>query len=243
MSYRRESYSVLRIGSILSATIKVDRQPLLFLDQQIPVKFNKCYGIITDKTLDDQINVSTGITDYLFKIDDGTGSIWIRSSSRTAETLQKWDFIRVIGYLSLDTSNGKDYEVTIYGEGIAKVEDKEWELVHILESLRSRSTKKKSPGIGTRTEPNEQDHSNEEDSVDQAFEDEENSDESSTTDSLTQKIERILRENDSGNGVEFSVILKLSGVTDESEVDDILFELAYEGKVYQPRPDFYKIME
>ena len=52
-----------------------------------------------------------------------------------------------------------------------------------------------------------------------------------------------MRENDSGNGVEFSVILKLSGVTDESEVDDILFELAYEGKVYQPRPDFYKIME
>ena len=60
---------------------------------------------------------------------------------------------------------------------------------------------------------------------------------------LTNKIEKILRENDTGSGVEFSMILKLVGSVDESEIDDILFELAYEGKVYQPRPDFYKIME
>ena len=30
-----------------------------------------------------------------------------------------------------------------------------------------------------------------------------------------------------------------SGI-DESELDDLLFELAYNGKVYQSRPDFYK---
>ena len=60
---------------------------------------------------------------------------------------------------------------------------------------------------------------------------------------MTNKIERILREFDTGNGVEFSVIMNKIGSVDESEVDDILFELAYEGKVYQPRPDFYRIMD
>ena len=65
---------------------------------------------------------------------------------------------------------------------------------------------------------------------------------------LSGKIEAVLREKDSGQGVEFDEIIKLLHEPDyqvysESDIDDKLFELAYEGKVYQPRPDFYKIMD
>ena len=62
-------------------------------------------------------------------------------------------------------------------------------------------------------------------------------------DSLSAKIENILRDSDVGDGVAFSEILKQLQGYDESEIDDVLFELAYEGKVYQPKPDYYKIMD
>ena len=240
MSFRRESYSVLRIGSILNSSIKVDSQPVLYLNQQYPVKFVKIYGIITDKTIDDTINPTTGRTDYLFKVDDGTGSLWVRSSNSEAETLKKWDFIRVIGYTSLDTSNGKDYEVTIVSKAALKVNEKDWELVHILESVKN------SPKIGKKitTKPkvtssvDDESISSNLENTDEIIEESESEENEPAMESLTQKIERILRESDSGNGVEFSEILKMLGSAHESEVDDILFELAYEGKVYQPRPDF-----
>lgn len=60
-------------------------------------------------------------------------------------------------------------------------------------------------------------------------------------------IEQLLRNLDAGKGVEFSAILgavlKPFPKVKESVVDDILYEMAYDGKVYQPRPDFYKIMD
>ena len=245
MSLRRESYSVLRIGNLLDGSINIDRVPELITSFNIPVKFVKLYGFITDKTIDDSINQDTGNSDYLLKIDDGTGSMWIRSSSPHCEDLKKWDFIRTIGYITLDTNNGKDYEIMIIAESVNKETDPNWELVHVIESLK-RSNKKQKPSNKTKQRNKSTSNTNTgvmkqdtETSTDESGLE----GETSEMESLAQKIERILRENDSGNGVEFSFILKAVGDTDESEVDDILFELAYEGKVYQPRPDFYRIMD
>ncbi len=245
MSIKRDSYSIVRIGQIIDGSIKVDRVPMLISTSKNPVKFIKTYGLITDKTIDDTINLDSGKPDYLFKIDDGTGSLWIKTTSRIAESLKKWDFIRVLGYVNLDTSNGKDYELMVISDGIYKVNDYNWELVHILESLHNRAKKKAikpsnkkslEPSTTTKIKASEKDNETSEEPI---------ADEEQITglESIAQKIERILRENDSGNGVEFSVIMGILGSVDESEVDDVLFELAYEGKVYQPRPDYYKIMD
>lgn len=49
----------------------------------------------------------------------------------------------------------------------------------------------------------------------------------------------------SGEGVEFKVLvaeLKQEDMT-ESVIDGILFTLAYEGLVYQTRPEYYKLMD
>lgn len=243
MSFRRDSYTILRIGQVLNGSIKIEQVPRLQTANQNPVNYLKFYGLITDKTLDDSINQDTGKTDYLLKIDDGTGSLWVKTSSLKAEELKKWDFIRVIGSINLDTSNGKDYELTVVSDAISKVTDHNWELVHILEAKKSQSAKTttKSPTQKTTKEsltkslPDQSKTANKQSTNSE--------DSSSDSESISQKIERILRENDSGNGVEFSVILGNLGEIDESEVDDILFELAYEGKVYQPRPDYYRIMD
>ena len=237
MSFQRDSYSILRISNLLEGSITIDRSPILYSNHQNPVKYVKIYGIITDKTLDDSINQETGTTDNLFKIDDGTGSLWVKISSVHNENLQKWDFVRVIGYVNLDTSNGKDYEIMIRTDTMLKINDPNWELVHILESLKGITQKQQKS-----TRANEEISEISDDSS-SASDEEQSEAEKPELDSLTNKIEHILREFDTGNGVEFSVIMDKVGSVDESEVDDILFELAYEGKVYQPRPDFYRIMD
>ena len=246
MSFRRDSYSILRICNILDGSITIDKGPILYSKQQNPVKYVKIYGIITDKTLDDSINQESGATDYLLKIDDGTGSLWVKSSSIHNENLQKWDFVRVIGYVTLDTANGKDYEIMIRTDTIFKINDQNWELVHILESnkgsfsqkqqTKPKNKQQKSPSINEGVKETTSKSKS-------ASEEVQSEPEEPELESLTNKIERILREFDTGNGVEFSVIMNKIGSVDESEVDDILFELAYEGKVYQPRPDFYRIMD
>lgn len=66
----------------------------------------------------------------------------------------------------------------------------------------------------------------------------------------------LLLQNDSaGDGIDFSSIIlqlrnkfsawiKVKSVKEfESMVDDVLFELAYDGRVFQPRPNYYKFMD
>lgn len=246
MSFRRESYSIVRIGNLLEGSIKIDRIPILLTNHQIPVKYIKFYGIITDKTIDDTINSETGRPDYLLKLDDGTGSVWVRSSSSRCDQLNKWDFIRIIGFITIDIADSKDYEIMVSANAVLKTEDHNWELVHILESTRDKTlSKKDNESIKKTTRPsaiNEEHQSSEEGGL-STLEDKESSEDESALETLAQKIERILRENDAGNGVEFTVIMSNVDSANESEVDDILFELAYEGKVYQPRPDYYRIMD
>lgn len=238
MSFRRDSYSILRIGTILQGTVKVDRSPLLYLNQNNLVKLIKIYGIITDKVLNDEISVDSSKAGYLFKVDDGTGAVWVKSSSFNAETLKKWDFVRIIGSIDLDISDGKTYEIVVEAQAIQKVTNKNWELVHILESNNNKQSAKSSKKqISKSPKPDE----NESPSTDSFIDEQEQ--ETPGQETLPAKIERILRENDTGNGVEIETILKLAGEVDEQEVDDILFELAYEGKVFQPKPDYYRIMD
>ena len=53
----------------------------------------------------------------------------------------------------------------------------------------------------------------------------------------------IIHQLDNGNGARFAKIVKSLPEYTENQVDDFLFELAYEGKLYQPRPDFYKVFD
>ena len=60
--------------------------------------------------------------------------------------------------------------------------------------------------------------------------------------SLIDQVESLLRSlDDDGYGVNISYLLEKLGNVDKSLVDDVLFELEYHRKVYQPRPDYYKI--
>ncbi len=46
-----------------------------------------------------------------------------------------------------------------------------------------------------------------------------------------------------GYGVEDKILFAAMSDHSEVEIDDMLSELAWEGLVYQPRPDYYKLMD
>lgn len=63
---------------------------------------------------------------------------------------------------------------------------------------------------------------------------------------LTLKVLHQLRVLDtSGEGVEFKALVDELKPDDMSEslIDDILFNLSYEGLVYQPKPEYFKLMD
>lgn len=59
-------------------------------------------------------------------------------------------------------------------------------------------------------------------------------------------VEHLRTMDTTGEGVEFENLVKrmeTANIADESVIDDILFELSYEGMVYQTRPECYKLMD
>ena len=206
-----------------------------------PISFIKLYGTITDKaTEQNESNPEFSLT-YL-KIDDGTGSMWIRGFNEALERISKWDFVLVIGSLLIEKTDGNLYDIIVNPDSISKVNNKKWEIVHNLDIL-VKSSKRKVKSAEKFVKKNPDNMRNQISPQEEPKDDFEVESDSTQQDSLSLKIEHILRENDVGDGVVFSEIVKQLQGFDESEIDDVLFELAYEGKVYQPKPDYYKIMD
>lgn len=251
MSSRRQPVFPCNIKSLYEANVLTAEVPTLAhpVSQQ-PLGYIKCYGTVTERKVDVLSNINP-IPMYSLKLDDGTGAVWVKTTSTQAEDIQEWDFVRVIGVVILDTADENQFELSVNPEVIIKVDDKRWELVHVLEAQRALISKQPSPGFAhqSSTHPEFSDSPLPSTSTDGSSQSGSSAASASgegemTLDGLTKKIEQLLRTLDTGNGVETAQLLaELGDDVDETSVDDILFELAYEGKVYQPRPDYYKIME
>jgi RPA family protein len=219
-----------------------DSPMIIDTDTNNPISFIKIFGIVTDKT-NETNEREPDFSFYYLKIDDGTGSIWLKSNDSSLSKVNKWDFVQVIGPLLIEKTE-ENFDLIVSPDSVTVIEDKKWEIVHNLD-IKVKTKKRKLKGT-TSTIPGYQQSESMKQQVSQQTESQtRSSDETSVKelDTLSSKIENILRSNDSGDGVGFSEIVKLLQGFEESEIDDVLFELAYEGKVYQPKPDYYKIMD
>jgi len=245
MSYTKDPFLLCKIEKLLNSKVSIVSETPILVDSETnnPIGFFKIFGVITDKTLESN-DSNPDFNMYFLKIDDGTGALWIKSNDQLLTKIQKWDFTQVVGSLVVENTSENSFDLTINPESVTVMEDKSWELVHNLDiKIKGSKVKKKSDSImidmSTENKNSQKNHAT------QGNEFQKLGDVKVPLklDTLSSKIEEILRNNDSGDGVEFSEVIKLLKGVDESEVDDILFELAYEGKVYQPKPDYYKIMD
>lgn len=242
MSFRREPFLPCKIGQLLNSKISMISDSPMIIDTNTnnPISFVKLYGTIIDTV--SELNESNPDFSWIYiKLDDGTGSLWLKSNDTTYSKINKWEFVQVIGSLIIE-KNDSNLELTVNPDSIVVMEDKTWELVHNLEvKLKSQKPNVKTPA------PVPQEYQRDESSSFHATQSDSASLDQAQPiqdlDTLSGKIENILRTSDSGDGVSFAEIVKMLPGSGESEIDDVLFELAYEGKVYQPKPDYYKIMD
>jgi hypothetical protein len=256
------------VNSLLSGKIIDSEDGVIltnsFTEQQI--SFIKLYGLISEIIENSDAEISSeNSSDFL--LDDGTGSIMIKGTFEFCRNIKLWDFVRVIGIIKVLTLENGLFEITVIPEAIIPVENKLWEIIHNIECERTLNPSLFQKQTSTQglpqspkfdgsifnstpqktSSPPLQEPKLAQTEIDRETKDFSKEKTVTTENNLTElsnKIEHLLRTLDIGDGVEFNQLMSnLGNNIEESVVDDILFELAYEGKVYQPKPEYYKFMD
>jgi RPA family protein len=154
--------------------------------------------------------IEEGLSYQSIILDDGTGRISIRNFEQNDlfNNIEIGDIILLIG-------RPREYgnEIYILPETLKKVQDKAWIKVRELELKNNRLIKK----IEDKTEPKEV--------VEDAVE------------SISDKVIRIIKEKDQGEGIDFEDILK------QVNNEKIIKELLKKGELFEIRPGRLKVLE
>lgn len=168
-------------------------------------------------------------------IDDGSGALRLKAWREDAaifNSIKVGDMVLVIG-------RPKSYNGEIYvnPELIKVLEDPNWELVRKLELLKEYGQPSK---ISEAVDELSYDKPLPQQASDAVSITEEEVVED-VTETLRQKIITLVESNSGDKGLEFSQLVRLSGLG-ESQVDSIVRELISEGEVFEPRKGFLKVV-
>ncbi|MFX1250254.1 MAG: OB-fold nucleic acid binding domain-containing protein [Promethearchaeota archaeon] len=241
-----------RISQLINSEIKDEivndrRQAYLILNNRIITKV-RIIGTVTRKI--------TGERNYAgLQIDDGSGSIFCKSWDGSFEVLNEWDLVEIVGRLRVaPPREGRDsYDIYISPD-IAIATTKSWEMVHRLELLRNMPASvtldalTPPPMIGETAEPIVSDD-NKEKGISPPLSTSQKSSTASkikkqtrpSEEDLSGRLEQLIQDLDKGEGVSYETIAdKVEGK--EGEIDDALFKLLMDSKIYEPRPGRYRLI-
>jgi RPA family protein len=175
-----------------------------------------------------------------FIVDDGTETIRVRSFEDNLPLIEKvkiGDIVDVIGRI-------RKYEDEIYiiPESVQIIDNPNWIILRKLELMRQ---KKELPKTEDHVESNEEEIVLEEVEEEIVIENPEDKKlpEGQTTlvESPRQKVVKLIKELDKGEGAEVSKIIEKVG--DENTVETVLTDLMNEGEIFEPRPGKVKLLE
>jgi len=161
-------------------------------------------------------------------LDDGTGRI----SARNFEKNNIFEDIE-IGEVILLIGRPREYgnEIYILPETIKKVQDKTWIKVRELELKNKKATKK----IEETSETRVSEHNHKEKLSDKTEMHEEVLE--TVEESIPDKVIRVIKENDKGEGVDFEDVLK------QVDNEEIIKDLLKKGELFEIRPGKLKVLE
>ncbi len=177
-----------------------------------------------------------------FIVDDGTETIRVRSFEDNLKLIEKvniGDIVDVIGRI-------RRYEDEIYiiPEGVQVIDDPNWVILRKLELMKQKKEMPKEAPQQEET-PKEETNSNEEmiveEVVEEVVEAKLPAGQTTLTESPRQKVIKLIKELDKGEGAEVSKIIERIG--DEKVVESALTELMNEGELFEPRPGKVKLLE
>jgi RPA family protein len=186
-------------------------------------------------------------------VNDFSAGIWVHTSdSNLLQDISQWDFIEVIGTVEfLPNEEGNSLELFIRPKKIQLLNDPKNEILHVFDT---KVQKKNYPQILEKMKYRSQ---QETDSQYREIKETEkdvsaitsNDTEGSTAgdedqQDLDSMIIKIIKENDSGEGVALEIIKKKldqTHPTDENELEDLIFNLQMEGDLYEPTFRRYRV--
>ncbi|MFX1534528.1 MAG: hypothetical protein ACFFDI_09935 [Promethearchaeota archaeon] len=240
-----------RISQLINSEIKDEivndrRQAYLILNNRIITKV-RIIGTVTRKI--------TGERNYTgIQIDDGSGSIFCKSWDGSFDVLNEWDLVEIVGRLRVaPPREGRDsYDIYISPD-IAIPTTQNWEMVHRLELLRNMPASvtldalTPPPMIGEAAESVVSENTGE--TITPQFSTPQKPSRfskikkkvDSSEKDLSGRLEQIIRDLDEGEGVSYETIAdRVEGK--EGEIDDALFKLLMDSKIYEPRPGRYRLI-
>jgi len=176
-----------------------------------------------------------------FIIDDGTETMRVRSFEDNLKLIEKvkvGDIVDVIGRI-------RKYEDEIYiiPESVQIIDDPNWVILRKFELMKQ---KKEMPEEKQSSDEITSTNSRPESVVSEVVEEEvieEKLPEGQTTlfESPRQKVIKLIKEFDKGEGAEVSKLVEKIG--DEKVVENVLTDLMNEGELFEPRPGKVKLLE
>ncbi|MHA1989950.1 MAG: hypothetical protein ACW981_00305 [Candidatus Hodarchaeales archaeon] len=186
-------------------------------------------------------------------VNDFSAGIWVHTSDPSLlQDISPWDFIEVIGTVEfLPNEEGNSLELFIRPQMIKTLNDPNNEILHVFET---KVQKKNYPQIMTKmnyrrqqeTEIQYREIKETEKDVSKITSNDTEVNAAGVEDQidLNSMIIKIIKENDSGEGVALEIIKKSldqTHPTEENELEDLIFNLQMEGDLYEPTFRRYRV--
>lgn len=246
---RRYRISQLINSELQEKMINDRKQAYLTLNDQIITKV-RVIGTVISKVTGE--NNYTGV-----KINDGSGAIFCKTWDGSFDSISEYDLIEVIGRLRVaNLREGQETPDIYINPDLVITTNDDWELVHRLELLRnmpsSVTLETLSPPPRGNYIPEESFSSGKEENIpEKPINSQKTKKETpkakkqvavSNEGELSGRLENIIRDLDEGDGVSYETIAdKVEGK--EGEIDDALFKLLMDSKIYEPRPGRYRLID
>ncbi|MHA2296242.1 MAG: hypothetical protein ACXAEU_08900 [Candidatus Hodarchaeales archaeon] len=187
-------------------------------------------GTLTRKTTENNL------TDLL--VDDGTGSLHLKTSDPELSEYHPWQQVDVTGIIRVEY--GEDLKIKgifVDPEIIIPVENLNWELLHRIEILKDRKSTKilatEHPTASGNGFPIEADLSTDETSDKQDM---------VTGSDLQSNLVAFFEGKGTGTGVNYKEIKQNFNDVEEEDLIDTLTELMSEGVIFEPKPNLFKYL-
>ncbi len=168
-------------------------------------------GIVTE--------IYTGENNYVgLKLEDGSGTIIIKTWDSRLDQFQKWDKIEVLGQVQI-SERDEEIDVFLSPDLIQTISDDNWFLVHRLKIAqqlqRETSIEVKSAIVG---------------GVELGI---------ASIEDLKIKLKEAVRKLDTGRGVTYSQLIKIFSDIDEVQIDEAITELLESGEFFEPKAGIF----
>ncbi len=211
----------------------------VIVPQMGPIDRVCLFGTVTEKI--------TGANDYVgLRLDDGKGECWLKCWDGSLSEIDVWEQVEIVGRVRVQMRENIQ-DLYIQNEIINRIIDPNWEIMHRLEVLKTGLAPPTDFGaFGEFQLASEFDFSQEDIGVSGPSTQpagESSTEEKVEDDVFIQKLETLIHQLESDKGVSYDKLRQSIKQEEEAKLDDALFKLLIEGKIYEPTPARYKTLK